>query len=167
LALGPAGVFASLLHLMGHALAKSVAFLLSGRIHDLYGSSDIGGVPGLLAAAPSTAILFMATIFALAGLPPFSLFISEILIIQAAWAAGHPVLTVLVLLLILLAFAALLVRAQHMLFGPAPADVAREEQGGLRLALLGVPVLLLAWVGLALPEPLRLLLNSAAAVVRP
>jgi hypothetical protein len=54
-----------------------------------------------------------------------------------------------------------------MLFGLPPADVAREEQGGLRLALLGVPVLLLAWVGLALPEPLRLLLNSAAAVVRP
>ena len=79
--------------------------------------------------------------------------------------AVHPLLTVLVLLLILLAFAALLVRAQHMLFGPPPADVAREEQGGLRVALLGVPVLLLAWVGLALPEPMRLLLNSAAAVV--
>src|SRR5207249_11192506 len=32
LALGPLGVFAALLHLSGHALAKSTAFLLSGRV---------------------------------------------------------------------------------------------------------------------------------------
>jgi hydrogenase-4 component F len=167
LALGPPGVFASLLHLTGHALAKSVAFLLSGRIYDLYGSSDIREVPGLLATSPSSALLFMATMFALAGLPPFSLFVSEILIVKAAWAAGHPLLTVLVLLLILLAFASLLVRSQLMLFGEPPSHVMRAQQGGLRLALLAAPVGLLVWVGMALPEPLRLLLSSAAEVIRP
>ena len=36
LALGPAGIFAALLHLTGHALAKSTAFLLSGRILERY-----------------------------------------------------------------------------------------------------------------------------------
>ncbi len=41
LALGPAGVFASLLHLSGHALAKSAAFLLSGRVQDRYRSHEI------------------------------------------------------------------------------------------------------------------------------
>ena len=167
LALGPPGVFASLLHLTGHALAKSVAFLLSARIYDLYGSSDISRVPGLFATAPSTAILFMAAVFALAGLPPFSLFVSEVLIVQAAWAAGHPLLTLLVLVLILLAFASLLARAQGMLFGQPPSDVTAGEQSGLRLALIAAPLVLLAWVGIALPEPLRLLLNSAAEVVRP
>ena len=167
LALGPLGVFASLLHLTGHALAKSVAFLLSGRIYDLYGSSDISRVPGLFATAPSTALLFMAAVFALAGLPPFSLFVSEVLIVQAAWTAGHPLLTLLVLVLILLAFASLLVRAQGMLFGQPPSDVRAGEQGRLPLALIAAPIVLLAWVGIALPEPLRLLLNRAAEVVRP
>jgi hydrogenase-4 component F len=156
-----------LLHLTGHAIAKSVAFLLSGRIYDTYGSSDIREVPGLFATAPSTAFLFMAAVFALAGLPPFSLFVSEILIVQAAWTAGHPLLTLLVLLLLLLAFASLLIRAQGMLFGQAPSNVTGGEQGKLQLALLAAPIVLLAWVGIALPQPLRLLLNSAAEVIRP
>jgi hydrogenase-4 component F len=109
----------------------------------------------------------MAAVFALAGLPPFSLFVSEVLIVQAAWTAGHPLLTLLVLVLILLAFASLLVRAQGMLFGQPPSDVRAGEQGRLPLALIAAPIVLLAWVGIALPEPLRLLLNRAAEVVRP
>jgi hydrogenase-4 component F len=109
----------------------------------------------------------MAAVFALAGLPPFSLFVSEILIVQAAWTAGHPPLTLLVLLLLLLAFASLLIRAQGMLFGQAPSNVTGGEQGKLQLALLAAPIVLLAWVGIALPQPLRLLLNSAAEVIRP
>ncbi|HEY5617985.1 MAG TPA: proton-conducting transporter membrane subunit [Vicinamibacterales bacterium] len=165
LALGPLGVFAALLHVTGHALAKSVAFLLSGRIYDRYRSADIDHVPGLLGTSPPTGILFLAAVLALAGLPPFSLFLSEILIVQAAWSAGHPLLTALVLLLILLAFASLLTHVQHMLFGEAPADVARDEGGRLRLAVLAVPLAMLVWIGVALPEPLRMLLSRAAEVV--
>src|SRR4030095_4790193 len=100
LALGPLGVFAALLHLSGHALAKSTAFLLSGRVLRRFKSGDVAGASDLLSVIPGTAILLAATVFALAGLPPFSLFLSEILIIQAAWA-GHPVLTVVVLLFLM------------------------------------------------------------------
>lgn len=167
LALGPLGVFAALLHLTGHAFAKSAAFLLSGRVYERYGSGDISAVPGLLGAAPGTAILFMAAMFALAGLPPFSLFMSEILIVRAAWAAGHPVLTALVLVLILMAFGALVTHLQRMLFGEAAAGVTRGERGWLPLIVLAVPVAVVAWVGVVLPEPLRILLTRAAEVVRP
>src|SRR5207253_484740 len=117
LALGPLGVFAALLHLTGHALAKSATFLLSGRILERYGSGTISGARGLLATAPHTAVLFAAGVFALGGLPPFSLFLSEVLIVRAGWTAGHPVLTGAVLLLLLIAFGSLLVQVHRMLFG--------------------------------------------------
>lgn len=167
LALGSVGVFAALLHLTGHALAKSVAFLLSGRIYERYRSADIGAVPGLFTTAPATAVLFMAAVFALAGLPPFSIFVSEILIVQAAWAAGHPLLTMVVLTLILLTFASMFIHLQRMLFGQPPAEVPVGDRGRLSLALLAVPLAVMAWVGVALPEPLRLLLARAAEVVHP
>jgi hydrogenase-4 component F len=167
LALGPLGVFAALLHLSGHALAKSTAFLLSGRVLRRFKSGDIAGASDLLSVIPGTAILLAATVFALAGLPPFSLFLSEILIIQAAWAAGHPVLTVVVLLFLMMAFGSLVVQLQRMLFGCAAASVPRGERPSLPLALLAVPVVLLAVIGVTLPEPMRMLLTRAAGLVRP
>jgi len=167
LALGRPGVFAALLHLTGHALAKSTAFLLSGRVYDRYRSGEIGAASGLLETAPATGVLFAATVFALAGLPPFSLFLSEILIVQAAWQARHGALAALVLALILLAFASLIVHLQRMLFGDANGGVARGERISAPLVLLAVPVAVLAWIGVTLPEPLWMLLTRASEVARP
>jgi len=48
LTFGPAGVFASLLHLLNHALAKSTSFLLAGRILGRYQSADVDRVSGFL-----------------------------------------------------------------------------------------------------------------------
>jgi len=167
LALGPLGVFAALLHLTGHALAKSAAFLLSGRVLERYGSGTISGAPGLLATAPHTAVLFASGIFALGGLPPFGLFLSEILIVKAGWAAGHPVLTSVVLLLLLIAFGSLLVQVHRMLFGEALPGIVRGERASVPVILLSIPMVLLVWLGVSIPPPLQNLLSHAVLVVRP
>ncbi len=167
LALGPLGVFAALLHLTGHALAKSAAFLLSGRVLQRYGSGDISGAPGLLATAPHTGVLFAASVFALGGLPPFSLFLSEILIVKAGWAAGHPAVTGGVLVLLLIAFGSMLVQVHRMLLGETVPEMKRGERASVPLALLAVPVLMLVWLGVSIPAPLQILLSHAAMTVRP
>lgn len=167
LALGPLGVFAALLHLTGHALAKSAAFLLSGRVLERYGSGAIASARGLLGTVPHTAVLFAAGVFALGGLPPFGLFLSEILIVKAGWAAGHPWLTGVVLLLLLVAFGSLLVQVHRMLFGEAAPGVAAGERVSVRLGLLAIPIALLVWLGVSIPPPLQALLHNAVMVVRP
>jgi hydrogenase-4 component F len=167
LALGPLGMFAAFLHLIGHALAKSASFLLSGRVLERFGSGTIASTRGLLATAPQTAVLFAAAIFALGGLPPFGLFLSEILIVKAGWAAGHPLLTGAVLLLLLVAFGSLLVQAHRMLFGEAAPGIVQGERASVALLLLGVPVMLLVWLGVSIPLSLQMLLNNAVMVVRP
>ena len=52
LGLGPLGTFAALLHLVNHAVAKSMAFLLAGRILHRYKTTEIARVSGLLRAMP-------------------------------------------------------------------------------------------------------------------
>ena len=84
--------------------------------------------------------MFAAGIFALGGLPPFGLFLSEILIVRAAWAAGHPSLTGLVLVLLLIAFGSLLVQVHRMLFGEALPGIVRGERASVPLVLLALPV---------------------------
>ena len=83
------GTGGALLHMANHALAQSVLGLLSGRIRAAYGSAEIGDVRGLLTALPDAGRAFLAAILALMGLPPFGLFVSELMIMGAGFRAGY------------------------------------------------------------------------------
>src|SRR5216683_2230586 len=108
LALGPLGIFASMLHLVNHTLAKSMMFFVSGRILDRYGSPDIGCVSGLLRVMPWTGGLFAAGMIALLGLPPFGMFLSKFALVRAGFADGKGWLMAAVLTLLAVAFVSLL-----------------------------------------------------------
>ena len=129
LGLGPLGVFAAMLHLLNHSVAKSMMFFLSGRILDRYRTTELGRVSGLLSAMPVTGGLFAAGMIALIGLPPFGLFLSKFAVVRAGFAAGRPGLMALVLALLVVAFVALLTHLNRMLYGPPPPDVAVGEPG--------------------------------------
>jgi hydrogenase-4 component F len=167
LALGPLGVFAAWLHVLNHAVAKSAAFLLAGRILHRYETAEIGKVSGLLRVMPWTGALFAAGVLALVGLPPFGLFISEFLLIQAALAAGRTWLAAVVLVLLLTAFVSLLNHANRMLYGEPPANVRTGERGSWTTAVLVVPLLILILLGLVLPGPLSTLIRDSAGALVP
>lgn len=167
LTLGPLGVFAALLHLLGHALGKSVAFLLTGRILARYGRHEIDDVAGLLRVSPVTAGLFAAAMLALIGMPPFGLFLSEVLLIRAAWATGHPLLGATVVVLLLIVCGSLVQHGQRMLFGDPPPDVPRGEERSRGVLVFALPLAVLAWIGVAMPAGLERLLLRAVAVVAP
>ena len=166
-ALGPAGIFAALLHLLNHALGKSTAFLLAGRVLARYRRHDIESVRGVFRSLPVTASLFAATMVALVGLPPFGLFLSEVLLLRAGWVAGRPGLVALVAVLLLVAFGSLVQHGQRMLLGVPAEEVARGERRLAPLVTLGTPLVVLAWIGVALPPPLERLLSRAAEVLAP
>jgi hydrogenase-4 component F len=159
LALGPLGMFAALLHLVNHAVAKGMAFLLTGRILRRYQTTEIAGVSGLLRAMPWTGGLFAAGILALVGLPPFGLFISEFLLIRAAMLTGHPLVAGILLIFLLTVFVALLRHLNAMLYGDVPDGIAVGEQGNWHVWALGSCVLVLVVLGLILPTGVSALLE--------
>ena len=125
LALGAAvgstlAIAAVLLHILGHGLAKSVLFLGAGRILQLTGTSQIGGVRGLAARQPLLAGCLGAGVLALLGLPPFSLFASELGIARAGFTAGVGWATAAALIFMIVIAAALLNHLSRMLLGGAP-----------------------------------------------
>ncbi|MBE3067036.1 MAG: hypothetical protein IMZ73_06355 [Chloroflexi bacterium] len=165
LALGPLGTFAALLHLVNHSLAKSMLFLLSGRILHRYNTTEISKVSGLLKAMPLTAGFFAVGILAIIGLPPFGIFVSEFVLIRAGFDAGHPWLMGLVLALLAVAFVALLNVLNKMLYGKPSDGVAMGEIDGWQISLLFLSVGGLVILGLTLPAPLMTLLNQSVAIV--
>jgi hydrogenase-4 component F len=84
----PLAIAAVLLHILGHGLAKGVLFLASGEIQLMEGTSEIAGVHALLARRPVLGGIFGFGLVALLGLPPFSLFVSELGMIRAEFQVG-------------------------------------------------------------------------------
>jgi hydrogenase-4 component F len=167
LALGPLGAFAAWLHVVNHAVAKSASFLLAGRILHRYGKTEIDEVRGLLRVMPWTGSLFAAGILALVGLPPFGLFVSEFLLVQAAVTRGKLWLAGLVLLLVLTAFISLVGHLNRMLYGDAPEGVRSGEAREWGVALLAIPAVLLVVLGVMLPAPVTALIEQGVSVLQP
>jgi hydrogenase-4 component F len=113
-------IAAVLLHIAGHGLAKTVAFLGAGHILHHHDSSDISRVRGLAGRMPLLAGVFGLAVLALLGLPPAAVFASELGIARAGISAGLGWAVALAFLFTLLAFAALTARTSRMLLGPSP-----------------------------------------------
>jgi hydrogenase-4 component F len=150
---GPLANFAGLLHMTMHSLTKSGIFFAVGHITQVKNSQKIADIRGLTVTHPVLGWALVAGTLAIAGLPPFGVFTSEFLVVSSTFAR-QPVLAVPLVLGILIAFGALLLRMQGMAFGePSPgAAPARASvlpmitHFGLVLAAgLYFPPLLTTW----------------------
>jgi hydrogenase-4 component F len=165
LALGKLGVFAAMLHLVNHTAAKSMTFLLAGRVLHRYHTAQIRDVSGLLKTMPGTARMLAAGIIAIIGLPPFGLFMSEFALIRAGFVAGRPWLMGAALVLLSVAFVAIISHLNRMLYGAPPEGVAVGEKNIWPLVLMSINVAVLVTLGLTLPAPFKGLLDQIVGIV--
>jgi len=167
LGLGPLGTFAAMLHLLNHTLAKSMLFFLSGRVQQRYQTTRIGEVTGLLQTMPATGGLFAAGLLALAGLPPFGIFVSEFALLRAGFAAGRFWAMGLVLLLLTVAFVGVIAHLNRMLYGAPSPRVPRGEPSRWPLIPLALCLAALVVLGLTIPSPLERLIAGIAGTFVP
>lgn len=74
------GFAGALLHVLNHALFKSLLFLGAGAVQHGAGTRDIDRLGGLLKTMPTTGGTFLVGACAISGLPPLNGFVSELLI---------------------------------------------------------------------------------------
>ncbi len=118
LAIGtPLAIAASLLHIVGHGLGKAVLFCSAGQVLLLEGTSQIAGVRGLLMRRPVLAAVFGVGFLALLGLPPFSLFVSELALARSASADGLTWVIALALTMLVIVFVAIAAQLAPMILG--------------------------------------------------
>ena len=79
---GPFGRLAALVHVIAHAFAKSAAFFSAGLVQRREQTTALGELHGLWRSGPAGKML-LATLTALAGMPPFGIFVSELLVVMA------------------------------------------------------------------------------------
>ncbi len=116
----PLAVCGALLHVFNHALAKSLMFFGAGDIVSAYKKHNMNAIRGVVKALPFAGIMLLLGVFALGGLPPFCIFISEMMIIIAAFANGSYLTAALMLLFLAVIFGAFIYHFGKMLFGNLP-----------------------------------------------
>lgn len=159
------GVLGAMLHLVSHALAKSLLFILSGNILLKFHTTEIQDVRGLLRMSPWTGGAFLAGTLALVGLPPFGLFISEFLIARAGLTSNVPWVAVIAIALFVIVFAGMMANVNRMLYGAPPATMARGDAVRWAIVPLALNFVLLIVLGLTLPGVVLNVLNQVLDVL--
>jgi hydrogenase-4 component F len=147
---GPLANFAGLLHMTMHSLAKSAIFYGVGHVAQIKGTQRIDEMGGLSVTHPGLALGLTVGVLAIAGLPPFGIFMSEFLVVSSTFAR-QPLLAIPLVLGLLIAFGALILRLQGIVFGEPKGGVGPSEAS--YVPLLG-HLALVAAAGVYLPGPL-------------
>ncbi len=87
---GGLAVQGALLHSICHSLAKCLLFLLSGNILARYHTYSSYDVHGMRLAMPVSGALWLAGFLAVAGSPPFGIFVSEMLVLKGNFRSWGP-----------------------------------------------------------------------------
>jgi hydrogenase-4 component B len=173
------GMLGGLMHVLNHAIFKSLLFLAAGSVVHATGSRDIEQMGGLMKRMATTGAVFLIGSAAIAGLVPLNGFVSEFLIYVGAFGAiagqGTAKSVVLPALTAILALAmigglavACFTRAAGVVFLGSPrSDIvanAHEAPLSMRLPMIVLALLCLA-IGLGGPIVVLAVIPAVAVVL--
>jgi len=141
------GLAGGMLHLINHMFFKDLLFLSAGAIFYKTGIDSLDKLGGIARKMPITFAVFMVAVFATAGVPMFSGFVSKWMIYHALMAKGYVFLAILTILgsvMILLVF----VKFMHSAyFGKMDKSFEKIEKVDL---FMSVPMIILAVLNIIL-----------------
>ena len=83
---GPIAAYGAFFHVVVHAAGKTLAFFGAGDLLSRYESREVDEVRGVIRAAPFTGAMVLLGALAIAGVPPFGIFRSELLIVTGGFS---------------------------------------------------------------------------------
>lgn len=165
--------YGAMYQVMNHALTKSFCFYAAGAALLVTGTRDISSVRGLLRTSPVAGAALLIGGLAIAGAPPFSIFLSELFIFRAGLSEGRYFVIGLLALFVSIAFFGILQHINRMVFGRAIENVpAAESKEGLHevgqlpatcVVAIVIAAILIVALGLFLPAPVHTLLRMATS----
>lgn len=147
------GQSGAILYMVNHGIGTAALFLVAGFLIRRRGTTSISRMGGLEKATPVLAGVFLVAGLATLSLPGLSPFISELLVIIAAfdqhWWVGAVAVTGIVLAAIYVLWA-----YQRIMTGPPPEETEKVHDLGVREIVAVVPLIALL-IGLGFyPKPL-------------
>jgi hydrogenase-4 component B len=123
----------SLLHIINHAICKSLLFMCAGSLIHQTGTRSIRRMSGLISKMPITGVACLIGVFSLTGTPPLNAFWSEWMIFAGGLASGKTVFTFIGVASTVITAGYLLWFAWRVFFGPVPKAMADVEESSTSL----------------------------------
>jgi hydrogenase-4 component F len=160
----PLAVFGALLHVLGHAAAKGLAFFGAGSVLRRYDTKLVANVEGAVGALPWSGPMFLAAGLALSGLPVSAVFRSEFQVVIAGFANPSYAAVSLLVILVNLSFFGVMWHVGRMCLSPGAADTAQAagETSRWMVGAMVACLVVLVGLGVHVPQSLSELLNHAA-----
>jgi hydrogenase-4 component F len=148
-----------------HAVTKAFMFFCAGSAVRVYGTNDMNKMRGMIQLTPFAGIAIFLGAFALGGMPPFSIFMSEVLILIAGFVGKQYVISALMLLFLAVAFAGLVHHISKLALGSKPQRANRHHATlSTKIALLFLGIFILV-LGLKIPHSFFILLSSCQKLI--
>jgi len=159
---GGLGALAAIVHMIYHSLIKSSLFFTAGNIFIKYRSSEIKLVKGAMSIIPVTSVLFLTAFFAITGLPPFGIFLTELFTLSAG--VRHYLLFVIIALAAMaILFIGFLRHASSITLSETPEGVEKGEDSIWLLLPPAVLLVLVLVMTFYTPPFMLTLIHEAAA----
>ncbi len=159
------GIFGALLHIINHAVVKSLLFFASGSISQKYGTKLILNTSGIIQTMPITGFAFLIGGLAIIGMPPFNIFMSEFLILSSGFESENFIPSMLVILFLIIIFAGFGKHLLRMVFGSPIQTMKKEDLGILSIIPMLVLVSIIFVMGVYVPEPLQTLIEDSSQII--
>ena len=162
----PLSVFGALFHMINHSLTKSMLFLSSGNILQKYNTKEISKITGVLKSLPVSGLVFLVGIFAITGMPPFSVFSSELSIVAAIFQKNNIFLGIVFVILLAIVFAGFAVTLFKIFYRKTVEDIPEQgETNILGAVCLVVLLIVISATGIFMSEGVKNLLNQAQGII--
>lgn len=159
------GIYGAILQLINHALAKPLMFFASGTISQKYETKVMSKIKGIIRIMPVTGTLFLIGGFALVGMPPFSIFLSEFLVLGAGFQSGQFLVTIIVISFLVITFAVFLRHLIKMTVGNPMTEMKKDDMGKLAIVPMVILASLVTMFGFYIPEQLQTLVHNASVII--
>ncbi|BDE08241.1 NADH dehydrogenase [Vulcanimicrobium alpinum] len=153
----PIAVAGAMLHVVNHAATKSLAFLAAGRIAERYETREIAGIRGALVTLPVSSAFLAIAGLALAGMPPFGMFRSELMILVGGFSSA-PLRAGALLVLLVIAFAGIVRWIAAVTGGAPPESIVRGERAIFPIIGMALGVVIVVGLGVYVPNVLKVLI---------
>ncbi len=154
--------FGAVSQMLNHSITKSLCFYVAGTVLVTLETREIKSIRGLLRISPFMGVTLLLCALAIAGAPPFPIFLSEYSILSAGLRGGHNLAVAILASLIVLAFIGIMLQVNRMVFGrPELSHEAIAVPLTCRIAVI-LAVLPVVVLGIYIPSPVHSLLELAA-----
>lgn len=141
-------VAGTIFYVVHHIVVKSCLFLVGGIAERVSGSQHLKQMGGMLDVAPGVAGLFIVAALSLAGMPPFSGFLSKLVLAQAGLAGGNYVVVTLAVVTSFLTLYSMSKIWSYAFWGKRPAETRPLRYRPMMVptaVLVGFTILMGVW----------------------